>query len=337
MKFINCFVDELPVIKCAANCGVSVATAYYMRLRILKIIKENALKWNVGNGQTAQLDETYVLESFKGNRTKSKNFKMPRPAYHRGRNTKGKGPAKTQGRTKGSQLCVLTGIDGEGSVFLEVVGRGMLSKADAKPTLKQRIHKGATITTDDHKAYPGILNELKVVHFVRESNIPQEDLNHVNSLHSALEAFLKKKRGVSSRRLDLYLSEFAWRWMYTKKTESTADVAQKVIRQLAKTAYDEKLMNLNDPFPFFSYWKTDEGKEESERIAISRAIWHANKAMEKARQGLINQIDAENIKEKAKKKMDAVCFAANLDPKRVGSLSDIKVVHASTWVLRSPA
>ena len=65
------------------------------------------------------LDETYFAESFKGNHTNSSTFTMPRPPHKRGRVC----------RPNLEEICVLSGVNDQGTAFFELAGRGSISNA----------------------------------------------------------------------------------------------------------------------------------------------------------------------------------------------------------------
>ena len=282
MRYINCFVDGLPVAKCAANCGVSVPTAYFMRLRILKVIEKNLPEWHVGSGQEASLDETFVLESFKGNRSRCKDFEMPRPALPRGRRSP-HGPKRTKGISRSDFLCVVSGVDGEGRAFFDIASRGTLQKGVCEDALDGRIGRGAVVTTDDHHAYD-CLEKMGASHRICVSTAPEGEINRVNTLHSAFKAFLSAKRGVSSRRLHLYLAEFSWRWAFTRADERTADTARRVISQIAKTEASGLGASLSaDEYPFIEFWGTQQGQDEKRRLLLAARQFVINRELQKHR------------------------------------------------------
>lgn len=269
MRYINCFADGLTVAKCALNCNVSVRTSYYMRLRLLTVIEENLPAWKVGLDDSAVLDECFVRESFKGNRGKCKAFAMPRLPYQRGR-ASGKGAVQRIGLSRADQICIMSGTSGQGRVFFEIAGRGTMDKERCDAVLSGRIGKGAVVSTDDHIAYRDMEGKYGVEHRVYSSKANNGELNDVNGLHSHLRAFLATKRGVSTRRLSLYLAEFAWRWNVRANSKDTGTVSACVVKQIAETAFTRTRKSYeSDPYPFYSYWESDEGKQESERKQLA--------------------------------------------------------------------
>jgi len=281
MRFINCFVDGLTVRKCAANCNVSVPTAYYMRIRIMKLISDNLGSWVLEKGGRMQVDETYFYESFSGNH--GDNFELPRPAYARGRRNE-KSTVKGLGCDAANHIFVVTGVDEQRRTFLEVGGRGHLSSSECEKILAPRIEQGCFITTDDNPSYAGVLRNLGATHASYVSTEGHAEMNAANSLHSHLKGFLKPKRGVSSRRLSLYLDEFAWRWQVCMGDESTKKTADRIIRQIATTDFQTKIKEIRaDEFPFLEWWRGEEGERETRRREIAKIQHGINKARAEAK------------------------------------------------------
>ena len=154
MRYLECFVDLLPLRECAKRCKVSLRSAWLMRMRLIESIRLHLPDFHAGAGMRVQLDETYLWESFKGNHTKGQ-FTLPRPPRHRGT------PASRRGLSR-EQICVMTGVDDMGGAFLAMSGRGLLSKDRALATLHGRLDRGAYAVADAAAAYPPAMKELGV-------------------------------------------------------------------------------------------------------------------------------------------------------------------------------
>lgn len=316
MRYVNCFADGLTVAKCALNCNVSIRTSYYMRLRLLTIIEENLPAWKVGLDDSAVLDECFVRESFKGNRTKCKGFAMPRLPYQRGR-ASGKGAVQRTGLSRADQICIMSGTSGEGRVFFEIAGRGTMDVERCAAVLSGRIGKGAVVSTDDHIAYRDMEGKYGVEHRVYSSKANNGELNDVNGLHSHLRAFLAAKRGVSTRRLSLYLAEFAWRWNVHANSEDTGAVSDRIVRQIAETGFGRTRRSYEaDPYPLCDYWESDEGKQESERRRLAVRQLKLNNDLARSE----GDPDAEVELAERQKKLDEAIEKAGIKPEDKGRL-----------------
>ena len=71
---------------------------------------------------------------------------MPRPSRHRGKQVHRRGLSR-------ERICVMTGVNDSNETFLEVTGRGALSRERAMDALRGRIAAGSVVATDRAAAY----------------------------------------------------------------------------------------------------------------------------------------------------------------------------------------
>lgn len=239
MRYLECFVDLLPLRECAKRCKVSLRTAWLMRMRLIESIRLHLPDFHAGMGMRVQLDETYLRESFKGNHTRGR-FRLPRPSRHRGT------PASKRGLSK-EQICVMTGVDDAGGAFLAMSGRGLLSRDRALATLHGRLDRGAYAVADMVAAYPPAMKELGVEFTGTDAD--SHAINRVNTLHSQLAGFLAGFRGVSTKLLDEYLAWFLWRRTFRN------DAADCAARQVNATEYYGTVREWSHVTPpYMDYW-----------------------------------------------------------------------------------
>lgn len=247
MAYAECFVLMLPLRECAARCGVCLKTAWTMRLRLIECLKAYSPDFRVGRGGACELDETYFPESFKGNHSKGP-FKMPRRARHRGKEVHKRGLSR-------EQICVMTGISDANATFFEVSGRGIVSRKGAMEALRGRICAGAVVATDKAAAYVDVLRDLKVaVHEAYDSKDRSEGtINRINTVHSLLDSFMARFKGVSTKHLGAYLDWF--RWCRTFMAAGSRAAESTVARQLANgsCATRVRCMFGLEP-PLMDYW-----------------------------------------------------------------------------------
>lgn len=180
MAYAECFVLMLPLRECARRCRVCLKTAYTMRHRLIECLSAYSPSFRVERGCGCELDETYFPESFKGNHAKG-SFTMPRPSRHRGKQVHRRGLSR-------ERICVMTGVNDSNETFLEVTGRGALSRERAMDALRGRIAAGSVVATDRAAAYVGVLAELEVA--AHAAYDPKDrsggTINRVNTVHSLL-------------------------------------------------------------------------------------------------------------------------------------------------------
>lgn len=185
------------LVKAAQRCGVAATTAFRWRHRFLSapaLDKPSRLTGIV------EVDETYILESFKGRRAG-----LPRPAHERG------GMAKTRGLSA-EQIPVLVARDRLGQTTDAVLARR--DRASVAAAL------GGVVTPDNQLCCDG---GKAIVAFARRANIPccilprpggprpqapDLHINNVNGYHGRLKEWLRPFHGVATEYLDHYLG---WR------------------------------------------------------------------------------------------------------------------------------
>lgn len=253
-KYAECLVDVLTLREAASKCGVSLKTAWFMRIRLLQCLYELLPAFRVGAGNGCQLDECYFSESFSGNHTRNPGFQMPRPAKRRGVKGMAGKPLHAQARRGISKdkICVLTGVSDTGDFLFDVACRGPLTRVVAESLLEGRVSAGAIVSTDKHKAYPGALRELEVA--VHDSfDARTHKINRINAVHSSLSCFMDNFRGVATRRLELYMAWFKWRWSFS--TQNRTDMIELALKQAIEGSYADTRRDLVDsPYLFMGYY-----------------------------------------------------------------------------------
>lgn len=248
MAYAECFVLALPLRECARRCGVSLKTAFTMRHRLIECLSGRLPEFSAGAGGGCELDETYIPESFKGNHSKG-SFRLPRRARHRG------GQVHRRGLSR-EQICVVTGVDDAGAILLVMSGRGTVSADRAMAALAGRVRPGAVVSTDKCGTYDSVLPALGVAeHRAYDSEDRSEGtINRVNAVHSMLDAFLDRFRGVSTKRLPAYLDWFRWRRAFP--ADGSDDPEGTVARQLACAPCATRVRDLfgAEP-PYMGYWE----------------------------------------------------------------------------------
>lgn len=241
MANAECFVLMLPLRECAGRCHVCLKTAYTMRHRLIECLSAYSPSFKTGRGCGCELDETYFPESFKGNHTKG-SFTMPRHSRHRGKQVHRRGLSR-------EQICVMTGVNDSNETFLQVSGRGILSRKRAMDVLRDRIASASVVATDKASAYVDVLAELEVdAHTAYDSKDPSEGtINRINTVHSLLDTFMKPFKGVSTKHLGTYLAWFKWCRTFMATDSGTAE--RTVARQLANGVCRSRIHDMFNVLP----------------------------------------------------------------------------------------
>ena len=178
----------------AERCGVAVGTAFRWRHRFLKAVAMAPEKLK----GIVEADETYVLESRKGERT------LKRKARRRG------GKASKRGLSR-EQVPVLMAAARGGATVSAVLPA---VTADAlRNALEPAVAKDILLLSDAHRSYPPCAAALGVRHEALNATAGERvrgplHIQTVNSRHGQFKDFLRGFRGVATRYLDSYLRWF---------------------------------------------------------------------------------------------------------------------------------
>ncbi|QDZ43060.1 IS1595 family transposase [Corynebacterium sp. sy039] len=197
-KFAECFIDGVSVRRSAERCGVAVATAFFMRHRVLELVEKNAKKVTVNRGNLAYIDETFFPINYKGAAVPDGVKAKKRGGLRKG---------KSQSRLL---VCVVMGVTSTGSIFHQIAGYSSISKNTARLALGDIVTSGCTVITDKGSGYVSALEELGATHRAYHSKDDRGKLAPINALHSKTKRFMRRFSSVASKNLHRYLSWMEW-------------------------------------------------------------------------------------------------------------------------------
>lgn len=194
-------IDGVSVREVAQRCGVDKNTAFLWRHRFLKTASAHRAEHE---GGIVEADETFFLESFKGQR------KLHRPARKRG----GVG-------AKWEQIAVLVVRDRSGQT-----ADFRMEQLDARhitAVLQPLIDKDAILCTDGARVYQAFARLTGITH--RPINVQQGirvvggafHIQNVNAYDSRLKGWMQRFHGVATKYLESYLG---WRRMLERYRKS---------------------------------------------------------------------------------------------------------------------
>ncbi len=188
--------------KCAEIVEINLTTSFYWRRKILDTIRKYL---DVGHlDGIIEADDTFFLESFKGNHRDSKNFSMPREPRNRG------GKAQKRGISN-EQVCVATAMDRDGNIVLELLCKGRMTHNDLNILFIERIGEESILCTDSHQSYVQFAKDNELEHQRIQRGKYKEGIyhiQHVNSLHNELKQWIRGFRGIATKYLENYLYWF---------------------------------------------------------------------------------------------------------------------------------
>lgn len=217
-QYIECMMMGLSIRKSAANCGISNATAFYWRHKILGAL-QNITEIKQKLCGIVEADETFFAMSYKGNHSKD-GFVMPRKAKKRGSSAKQRGLSH-------NQVCVPCAVDRNNGIVAMVSGTGKVSTDKVKAVLENRIVEYSVLVTDKESSYRRFAqeNNIELIQIKAEQRTYKGiyHIQHVNAFHSHLKAFIRPFQGVSTKHLNNYLVWYAWMQMNRELSEESLE------------------------------------------------------------------------------------------------------------------
>lgn len=206
LRYGQALIEGVSVRQAAQDCGVDKNTAFLWRHRFLEAA---ATHRPAHEGGIVEADETFFLESFKGQR------KLPRPARKRG----GVG-------AQWEHIAVLVVRDRSGQT-----ADFRLEKVDAPhitAVLRPLVDKDAILCTDGARVYQTVARDMGLTH--RAINVQQGiriidgafHIQNVNAYDSRLKQWLGRFHGVATKYLENYLG---WRRMLERYRQSISPTA----------------------------------------------------------------------------------------------------------------
>lgn len=215
---IDNLLNGFSIRRIAEENNISNYTSFRVRHKVLYALKK--FVENIKLSGNIQSDEKYFAINLKG--TKKENM----PRYSKKRTSKGNGIRGISHH----KVCVVSSIDENDNLLLEIVGLGRCTTDMLKNSLGQKLDNAKSISADSASAYQDFCKEYNLVLNAIPSGFHSDGLfniSEINGVHSQLETWLNRFRGVSTRHLQEYLDWFVYifimkkRFMLSKiKTES---------------------------------------------------------------------------------------------------------------------
>ena len=207
--YMECMQLGLSIKASAERCGISKATSFYWRHKILASLENIEDKTTALNG-VVEADETFFLASYKGNHNQD-GFVMPRPPKKRGT------PAKKRGLSN-EQICVPCAISRNDGVRARISGTGKVSLGKINYAFAGKIEDNSILVTDKERAYIKFAEaeNLCLIRIKADNHIYKGiyHIQHINAFHCRLKAFMRRFNGISTKHLNNYLAWFIWIWVH---------------------------------------------------------------------------------------------------------------------------
>lgn len=205
---IDNLLDGFSIRRIAEENNISNYTSFRLRHKVLYALK-NFIK-DIKLSGKIQSDEKYFSINLKG--TKPKN--MPRYSKKRTSTTS---PYRGISHHK---ICVVSSIDENDNLLLEIVGLGRCTTDMLKQSLGKKLDNAKSINADSASAYQDFCKDNQLILNAIPSGFHNNgviNISEINGVHSQLETWFSKFRGVSTRHLQEYLDWFVYIFMMKKR------------------------------------------------------------------------------------------------------------------------
>lgn len=205
---IDNLLGGFSIRRIAEENNISIYTSFRLRHKVLLALK-NYVKSIELKGNT-QSDEKYFSINLKGTKTKN----MPR---HSKKRTSTKSPYRGISHHK---ICTVSSIDEEDNLILEIVGLGRCTTEMLENALGNKVDKVDNLNADSASAYQKFCkNHSITLNAIPSGKHSNGDINisKINGIHSQLEIWLSKFKGVSIRHFQEYLDCFVFIYTMKKK------------------------------------------------------------------------------------------------------------------------
>ena len=204
LTYSECLANGDTIRTAAKRCGRAISTSFRWRHRFLAGINTGTDKLK----GIVEADETWFLESRKGDRVRTRAAKGKPSAERPVRKARKRGGKATKRGLSDEQVPVLVAADRSGTTFSTVlpkVNANTLHKA-----LAPVMDKDALLVTDGNNSYPLCATALDVSHEALNQSSGERvrgelHIQNVNNRHSRLKKFIERRYGIATKYLASYL------------------------------------------------------------------------------------------------------------------------------------
>jgi len=224
---IDNLLNGFSLRRIAEENNISVFTSFNLRHKVLNAIKDYIE--NIRLQGSIQSDEKYFKINLKG--TKPNNM----PRFSKKRTSKGNS-------TKGIShhfICVVSSIDENDNLLLQITGLGRCTTKMLQESLGSKLENAKEINADSASAYQQFCSDNNLKLNAIPSGFHSDgiiNISEINGVHSQLETWFSKFRGISTRHLQEYLDWFVY--IFTMKKKFT-------LKNLKTNSYKKIIVNNN--------------------------------------------------------------------------------------------
>ena len=196
--------ERKAIDRTAKELGLDHHVVFNMRHKILKALEDAEEEDSIKLGEVSELDETFVLDSYKGSETEREEA---------GRDARKHGAKASKPGLSQEYVCICSGVERGGGSFAYTVNRAVPSKEELQAAFGKRIAPRSLLLCDGLPGYKSLesLTDCTVRNVNAEENKDKGffHLNHVNNFHSFIKSCYRDFRGVATKYLNRYNALFS--------------------------------------------------------------------------------------------------------------------------------
>jgi len=220
-RVISDTVKNVAIDETAEKLSLTHSVIFDMRHKILFALEEHTKEEPTILSGVCEIDDTYVLESYKGTKLPEDYWRKPRR-----HGAKAEKPGISD-----EYINICAGVQRGGKAIGNAVSRATPKKEDVKSVFGGHIDKMSLILCDGSKSY-GVLSEeigCEVVPYKDEEE-SFFNINSVNSFHAFIKEKYNKYRGVATKYLNRYVA------LFTNTFRADDDIVDRIYSML--TSYN---------------------------------------------------------------------------------------------------
>lgn len=193
----------------AKRLGMTHDCVFRMRHKILGSLARLDGKQGFTLSDVSELDETFVLDCYKGKELPSAIARRPR-----------KHGAKAEKRGISSEyVCICTGVQRKGQAVAQTLNRAKPSSPELQEIFGGHIARGTLVLCDGLKSYQCLehIADCTVKDVGSENGTTFYNLNTVNAFHSFIKKRYEFYRGVATKYLNRYNALFSTAYKCTAR------------------------------------------------------------------------------------------------------------------------
>lgn len=221
-KYITLVVESVAIRKASSIIGVNMKTIFDWRHKLLSSMSSmNGLAFS----GIVECDDKQLDINNKGNRNLNrKPYKRPSDRY-------------TKRGVSNDKVSIMVATDRKGNPTMQIAKIGRIDTSSIENTIGGLIGEDNILCSDSHPSIIAWAKEKQLEHhtFIASKHVKDKcyHVQHVNSMDSFYERWIRRFNGVATKYLNQYLNWFIFLQKVKKSSTQTVDLVRNVISNVS--------------------------------------------------------------------------------------------------------